>query len=103
METLEANALDDYTGLWIGASDAAVDGTWTWVNGEAFSFHQWAATRPSTAAGNTLDFAEVSGGAGAEIRSALSWARVELEGVGKRRGHRASTASFGDQTPGSSA
>ena len=67
METLGANALDDYTGLWLGASDAAVDGTWTWVNGEPFSFQQWAATRPSSTAGNTLDFAEVSGGAGSEI------------------------------------
>ena len=67
MATLGANALDDFTGIWIGASDAAVDGTWTWVNGEALSFQLWAATRPSNAAGNTLDFAEVSGGAGAEI------------------------------------
>jgi N-acetylneuraminic acid mutarotase len=67
METLEANALDDFSGLWLGASDAAEDGTWTWVNGEAFSFQQWAATRPSSAAGNTLDYAEVSGGGGVEI------------------------------------
>jgi hypothetical protein len=67
METLGANALDDFTGIWIGASDVAMDGTWTWANGEAFSFQQWAATRPSNVAGNTLDFAEVSGGAGSEI------------------------------------
>ena len=67
LETLGADALDDYTGLWIGSSDAAADGTWTWVNGEAFLFQQWAATRPSSAVGNTLDYAEVSGGAGAEI------------------------------------
>jgi hypothetical protein len=67
LEPLGANALDDYTGLWIGASDAATDGTWTWVNGEAFSFQQWAATRPISTAGNTLDYAEVSGGAAAEI------------------------------------
>jgi hypothetical protein len=67
METLGANALDDYTGLWIGASDAAVDGTWTWVNGEPFSFQPWGTGRPSNTPGNTLDFAEVSGGGGAEI------------------------------------
>ena len=67
METLGANALDEYTGLWIGASDAAVDGTWTWVNGEAFSFQPWGTGRPSNTVGNTLDFAEVSGGGGAEI------------------------------------
>ena len=67
METLGANALDDYTGLWIGASDAAVDGTWTWVNGESFSFQPWGTGRPSNTPGNTLDFAEVSGGGGSEI------------------------------------
>ena len=67
METLGATALDDYTGLWIGASDAATDGTWTWVNGEIFSFQSWGTGRPSNTAGNTLDYAEVSGGAGSEI------------------------------------
>ena len=67
METLGANALDDYTGLWIGASDAAADGTWTWVNGEVFSFQPWGTGRPSNTLGNTLDYAEVSGGAGSEI------------------------------------
>ena len=67
METLGAGALDPYLGLWIGATDEAEDGTWTWVNGEAFSFSLWATGRPSTAAGNTLDHAEVCGGDGAEI------------------------------------
>lgn len=62
MELLGADALDGYTGLWIGASDAVVDGSWTWVNGEAFDFNQWASGKPGTADGNTLDFAEVSGG-----------------------------------------
>ena len=67
METLGATALDDYTGLWIGASDAAADGTWKWVNGEIFSFQPWGTGRPSNTAGNTLDYAEVSGGGGSEI------------------------------------
>ena len=67
METLGANALDPYAGLWIGAGDAAEEGNWTWVNGEAFVYQRWAATRPSTITGNTLDYAEVAGGAGAEI------------------------------------
>ena len=67
METLGANALDDFTGLWLGASDAAAEGTWTWVNGETFSFSQWAGGRPSSTVGNTLDYAEVSGGGGTEI------------------------------------
>ncbi|MEI7912396.1 MAG: cadherin-like beta sandwich domain-containing protein [Verrucomicrobiota bacterium] len=67
METLGANALDNYTGLWIGASDAATEGTWTWVNGESFAFSQWESGRPNTTAGNTLDYAEVSGGNGSDI------------------------------------
>ena len=67
VETIGANAMDDFTGIWLGGSDAAVDGTWTWVNGEPFSFQQWATSRPSQTVGNTLDYLEVSGGAGAEI------------------------------------
>jgi uncharacterized repeat protein (TIGR02543 family) len=67
MQNLAANPFEDFTGLWIGASDAAVDGTWTWVNGETFSFAPWGTGRPSSTTGNTLDFAEVSGGDGAEI------------------------------------
>ena len=67
LEILGANALDNHTGLWIGASDALVEGTWTWVNGEPFTFSEWATTRPRDVAGNNLDYAEVSGGSGAEI------------------------------------
>ena len=64
---LGANALDAYTGVWIGATDDALEGTWTWVNGEGFAFTNWATSRPSLTPGNTLDFVEVSGGNGAEI------------------------------------
>jgi uncharacterized repeat protein (TIGR02543 family) len=67
LQGLAANPFDEYTGLWIGASDAAVDGTWTWVNSEVFSFAPWGTGRPSSTPSNTLDFAEVSGGGGAEI------------------------------------
>jgi uncharacterized repeat protein (TIGR02543 family) len=67
METLGANALDSYTGLWIGAGDAAAEGQWTWVNGETFLFQRWAANSPSLDPGNTLDYAEAAGGAGGEI------------------------------------
>jgi uncharacterized repeat protein (TIGR02543 family) len=67
LQNLAENAFEDFTGLWIGASDAAVDGTWTWVNGESFSFAPWGTGRPSSTSGNSLDFAEVSGGGGAEI------------------------------------
>lgn len=67
LQNLAANPFEDFTGLWIGASDAAVDGTWTWVNGETFSFAPWGTSRPSSTSGNSLDFAEVSGGGGSEI------------------------------------
>ncbi len=50
-----------------GASDAAEEGNWTWVNGDVFAFQLWAATRPSTTTGNTLDYAEISGGAASEV------------------------------------
>ena len=46
MASLGANAFDNFTGLWIGASDATEEGNWTWVNGEAFTFSQWATSRP---------------------------------------------------------
>jgi uncharacterized repeat protein (TIGR02543 family) len=67
LQNLSANPFEEFTGLWIGASDAAVDGTWTWVNGKPFSFAPWGTGRPSSTTGNSLDFAEVSGGGGAEI------------------------------------
>jgi uncharacterized repeat protein (TIGR02543 family) len=67
MQNLGVNPFEEFTGLWIGASDAALDGSWTWVNGEAFSFAPWGTGRPSSTSGNSLDFAEVSGGGGAEI------------------------------------
>ena len=67
MESLGTGATDNFVGLWIGASDAAAEGVWTWVNSDPFAFTNWATSRPSAATGNTLDYAEVSGGGGAEI------------------------------------
>ena len=67
MESLGAGATDNFIGLWIGACDATTEGTWTWVNGEPFTFANWATTRPSIVTGNSLDYAEISGGGGAEL------------------------------------
>ncbi|MEN9975118.1 MAG: hypothetical protein RLZZ282_1124 [Verrucomicrobiota bacterium] len=64
MASLDAGALAPYLGLWIGASDTEVDGTWKWVNGQAFAFTYWATNKPSSVSGNTLDYAEIVGDAG---------------------------------------
>lgn len=67
LQSLRANPWDEFTGVWIGARDSGVEGIWTWVSGEAFSFASWGTGRPSATSGDSLDFAEVSGGNGAEI------------------------------------
>ncbi len=67
LQNLGSNPFEEFIGLWIGASDAISDGSWTWVNGEAFSFGAWGNGRPSSTSDNSLDFAEVSGGRGTEI------------------------------------
>ncbi len=38
--------------LWIGLSDAAVDGIFTWVNGEAVSFTHWDVGQPNNSGGD---------------------------------------------------
>ncbi len=62
-----ANAFDAYTGLWLGASDAAAEGSWVWVSGTPVSFQVWASSRPNVTVDNSTDYLEVSGGAGAEL------------------------------------
>jgi uncharacterized delta-60 repeat protein len=64
---LGETALDEMLGVWIGASDAEVEGEWKWVNGRPFGFANWGTGRPSAVPGNTLAFLEISGGDGAEI------------------------------------
>jgi hypothetical protein len=36
--------------VFIGGTDAAVDGVWKWVNGESWSYTNWLPGEPSTAA-----------------------------------------------------
>ena len=35
--------------FWLGATDAAVEGTWAWGTGEAFSYANWAGGEPNNA------------------------------------------------------
>jgi uncharacterized repeat protein (TIGR02543 family) len=67
MAAIDPALLEDLTGFWIGASDAAVEGEWRWGTGESFAHANWGTARPSAVEGNTLDFTEISGGGGAEI------------------------------------
>lgn len=83
------SVLDSISGAWIGATDEAVEGQWRWLTPEPFyrffpdyysefssypyPWNEWtwgyvfAIGRPSIIHGNTLDYAEISGGEGGEI------------------------------------
>jgi hypothetical protein len=37
--------------LWLGASDAAVEGTWTWITGEPFVYSNWNSGEPNNSDG----------------------------------------------------
>jgi hypothetical protein len=37
----------DRSHFWLGGSDAAVEGVWTWVTGEAFGYTNWAGGEPN--------------------------------------------------------
>ncbi len=46
--------LESFAGgqYWLGASNAADDETWAWINGEAFSYSKWALGEPSCSVDN---------------------------------------------------
>jgi len=44
-------ALSGRPAAWLGATDAAAEGTWQWTGGEAWSFSNWSASEPSDTAG----------------------------------------------------
>ena len=63
LDSLGAGALDNFSGLWIGATDLVEEGTWQWITGETFEFDNWADGQPDNLGG--ADHAEVSGKFGA--------------------------------------
>ena len=62
LDSLGEGAFDEFSGLWIGASDAQEEGNWKWITGENVQFENWAAGQPDNIA--EADHAEVSGGFG---------------------------------------
>ena len=58
------DALLDVNGLWIGATDAAVEGSWKWLNGDAVSWSNWAGGQPDNL--NDSDFAAIAGELGGD-------------------------------------
>jgi len=38
--------------IWLGASDAASEGSWRWVTGEAFQYSRWGSGQPNNSGGN---------------------------------------------------
>ena len=45
--SLIAAGLPGRSHFWLGGTDATVEGTWTWVTGEAFSYANWGAGEPN--------------------------------------------------------
>ena len=62
MQSIGSDALLDVGGLWIGATDEVVEGTWTWVTGEPFVFTLWETGQPDNS--NNSDYAAVAGDLG---------------------------------------
>ena len=62
MQSIGSEALLDIVGLWIGATDEAVEGTWRWVTGEPFVFSLWETGQPDNS--NNSDYAAVAGDLG---------------------------------------
>jgi hypothetical protein len=45
--SLLSTSLADRSHFWLGGTDAAVEGTWTWVTGEAWSYTNWWGGEPN--------------------------------------------------------
>ena len=58
--SLITGTISQRTHVWIGGTDAANEGTWTWTDGDPFSYTNWFAGEPNNVGGNedflALDF-----------------------------------------------
>lgn len=82
-------------GLWIGFSDAAVEGQWTWASGEPTTFTDWCAGEPNNASNE--DFA-ISAGCWNDVQDA-----VLVPGIIERLGSvQPAQATWLEQFPASS-
>lgn len=58
--SLITGTIAERTHVWIGGTDAANEGTWTWTNGDPFSYTNWWVGEPNNVNGNenflALDF-----------------------------------------------
>lgn len=59
LHSLGEEVFYDIDGLWIGATDSAEEGVWTWLTGEPFTYTNWAPAEPNDF--NNSDFAAVAG------------------------------------------
>ncbi len=48
---INANIVNGVAEIWAGGTDAAVEGNWTWVNGESWNYTNWNGGEPNNAAG----------------------------------------------------
>ena len=65
LQSIGQDALWDVNGLWIGATDSVLEGTWAWVTDGPVSFSNWATGEPNNL--NDSDYAAVAGDLGGDL------------------------------------